>query len=83
MVTRRVVFLLVTLGQAAHRHGAHHSGHVDVGQAVGELIHVDVDTVDVVDGVLRVDLPPEPGLAGAGRDGQNFVRLYSCDLLLQ
>ena len=52
VVTGRVVLLLVTLGKAAHRHGAHHTGHVDVGQAVGELIHVDVDTVDVVDGVL-------------------------------
>ena len=53
MVTGRVVLLLVTLGQAAHRHGAHHTGHVDVGQAVGELVDVHVDAVDAV---LRVNL---------------------------
>ena len=58
----------MTLGQAAHRHGAHHAGHVNVGQAVGELIHVDVDAVDVVYGVLRVHLPPEPRLSGTARD---------------
>ena len=72
----------MTLRQAAHRHGAHHAGHVNVGQAVGELIHVDVDTIDIVDGVLRVDLPPEPRLSGAKRDGQN-KGINSFDLLLQ
>ena len=62
VVTRGVVLLLVALRQALHWHRGHHAGHVDVGQAVGEL--VDVDTVDAV---LGVHLPLESGLTSSER----------------
>ena len=65
VVTRGVVLLLVALRQALHWDRGHHAGHVDVGQAVGELVDVHVDAVDGVDGVLRVHLSPEPGFPGA------------------
>ena len=62
VVTRGVILLLVTLRQALHRDSGHHAGHVDVSQAVGEL--VDVDAVDTVVGV---HLPLESWLAGSER----------------
>ena len=62
VVTRGVVLLLVTLGQALDRNRGHHAGHVDVGQTVGKL--VDVDAVDTVFGV---HLPLEPWLASSER----------------
>ena len=34
VVTRGVVLLLVALGQALHRHRAHHARHVDVGETL-------------------------------------------------
>ena len=58
VVTRGVVLLLVTLGQALDRNSGHHAGHVDVGQTVSELVHV-----DAVDTVFGVHLPLEPWLA--------------------
>lgn len=62
VVTRGVVLLLVTLGQALDRNRGHHAGHVDVGQTVGELVDV-----DAVDAVLGVHLPLESWLASSER----------------
>ena len=51
MVAGRVVLLFVALRQALSRHGGHDSGHVDVGQPVGEFVNVHVDAVDAVLGI--------------------------------
>ena len=60
MVTRRVVLLLVTLPQGLDGDSRHHSGHVNVGQTIGELIHIHMDAVEVV---LRLNLSLEPWLS--------------------
>ena len=62
VVTGRVVLLLVTLTQGLDWDSGHHPGHVNVGQTIGELVHIDMDAVDAV---LRLHLSLEPGLSGS------------------
>ena len=77
MVTGRVVLLLVTLAQGLDRDSGHHPGHVNVGQTIGELVHIDMDAVDAV---LRLHLSLEPGLSGSeiNTNKTSFKCLKAC-----
>ena len=64
MVARAVVLLLVALQLSAQGYIVDHTGHVDVGQPVGKLVHIDVV---VVDGVVHHCLSLYPRLSRPGK----------------